>query len=116
MVRYFCRMCPSNGWGRRQAHGAVEQLFFARSERTYAPLAQIAEHHAANGDADQAQDFDSEVFEHPANVPVFAGVENDFEPRIAFPLAKDGGAFHAQEIAGTVLETAAVPMASLASD
>src|ERR1700677_2448836 len=108
-------MCPSNGWGRRQAHGAVELLFFARSERTYAPLAQIAEHHAANGDADQAQDFDSEVFEHPANVPVFAGVENDFEPGIAFPLAQDGGAFRAQEIAGTVLKSTGEPIHKLAA-
>ena len=50
-----------------------------------------------DGDADEAEDFDTKRVEHAANVAIFAFVESDFEPGVFFAGAEKGGAFAAED-------------------
>jgi len=74
-------------------------LDFSAGKGTRGALYQVPERKRADGHADQAENFDPLGLEHPADVAILAFIQDDFEPGVAAPLAKDGCALGAQELA-----------------
>jgi len=67
---------------------------------------EVAEVEGADGDADEAEDFDVEGVEHAANLAILALVESDFEPGVFFAGTKEGGALAAEEFGAFGFDTA----------
>jgi len=57
---------------------------------------EVAELEGADGDTDEAEDFDAEGVEHAADMTVFAFIEGEFEPGVFLARAEKAGAFAAE--------------------
>ena len=80
---------------------AIHGLPFFFFKHSCSAFCQIAQSQRPDGDAHEPKHFYFQGFEHPADVAIFALVEDDFEPRIVFALAKHLRIFHAQKLAVT---------------
>lgn len=76
-----------------------EEPDFGRSEEAGVGFREVAELKGADGDANKAEHVKAERGEEPAEVAVFAFVEEDFEPGVALALAEGADVFGAEGIA-----------------
>ena len=67
---------------------------------------EVAEVERADGDADEAEDFDAEGVEHAADVAILAFVEGELEPGVFFTDTEDAGLFTAENLAALRFDTA----------
>jgi DNA-binding PadR family transcriptional regulator len=101
----LCRSCEfvgALGSKRNIAQSIIQPKLFLSLERSEGSFRQIAELQGANRHADQAQDFHPESFEHAADLPVFAFIENNLQPGIFLSCAKNTGALGLQRVASRV--------------
>ena len=78
-------------------HGAIQGTEFGGGKGAMGGFGEVAEVEGADGDADEAEDFDAVGVEYAADLAVFSFVENDFEPGVFFARAEESCALAAEE-------------------